>query len=513
MKTQEKKACKSFKNSNSSKFSSVHKDCRFDKLLIFFEQKYGKLLFRVWKLSNWKERPEKSAWKCPYGHLKRSFDKPSDFFFLRFRSFLAQNPRTIKKWGSFQRELSSSVRRFRRTGRKPFWQKWRNSSNKVCKFSIFFQIFLNYFLSKKVFPGMPLRTPSVHVYQPASVFLSRIAKTKFAQSHKTFENWKIDSTQQKIAIKTSSKHVVCSFANLSPFWAKSVSSFRQALTIQKTGNFQKGQNCSSAYVKYSFERSSSQSSKQFWKHRKKRPAKVLKIQILQSFPQYTKIVDLTSCWYFLNKSTGKLLFRVWKLSNWKERPEKSAWKCPYGHLKRSFDKPSDFFFLRFRSFLAQNPRTIKRWGSFQRKFYSSVRRFRRTRRKQFWQKWRNSSNKVCSFCFFLQIFLKSFLSKKVFPGMPLRTPSVHVYQPASVFLSRIAKTKFAQSHKTFENRKIHSTQKKLLSKLPLNRSFAVLRTCWLSGPKVCHRSGQALKIQKTGTFNKKTKLFLRIGKL
>ena len=54
----------------------------------------------------------------------------------------------------------------------------------------------------------------------------------------------------------------------------------------------------------------------------------------------------------------------------------------------------------------------------------------------------------------------------------------------------------------FENWKIHSTQKKLLSKLPLNTSFVVLRTCWLSGPNVCHRSGQALTIQKTGSFKK-----------
>ena len=96
----------------------------------------------------------------------------------------------------------------------------------------------------------------------------------------------------------------------------------------------------------------------------------------------------------------------------KKRPKKSAWKCPYGHLKRSFDKPADFFSLMFRSFLAQNPRTIKRWGSFQRGFYSSVRRFRRTQRKQFWQKRRNSSKQCLQFFPFSSRFSWNFFSRK-----------------------------------------------------------------------------------------------------
>ena len=88
----------------------------------------------------------------------------------------------------------------------------------------------------------------------------------------------------------------------------------------------------------------------------------------------------------------------------------------------------------------------------------------------------------------------------------LECPSEHLVcrfnKLPQFFCPELQKTNFAQSHKTFENWKIHSTQKKMLSKLPLNTSFAVLRTCWLSGPKVCHRCGQALKIQKTGNFQK-----------
>ena len=169
----------------------------------------------------------------------------------------------------------------------------------------------------------------------------------------------------------------------------------------------------------------------------------------------------------------------------------SSSKYPYGHMRRSFDKPADFFFFRFRSFLAQNPRTIKRRGSFQREFYSSVRRFRRTRRKQFFT--------------FPPDFPERFSLEKCVHWNAPQDHLVCIFHNLPQFLCpELQKTKLAQSHKTFENRKIHSTQKKnCWSKLPLNRWFAVLRTCWLSGPKVCHRSGQALKIQKTGNFNKK----------
>ena len=201
MKTQEKKAFRSFKTSQSSKFSSVHKGCRFHKWLIFFEQKYRKLLLRVWKLSEWKKFLKKSAWKCPYGHLKRIFDKPADFFFFRFRSFLAKNPRTIKRWGSFKREFHSSVRRFRRTRRKHFWQKWRNTSNKVCSFFSSSFFFWNVFSRKKC----SLECPSGHLVcmfdNLPQFFLSRIAKTNFAQSHETFENRKFHSTQKKLLSK------------------------------------------------------------------------------------------------------------------------------------------------------------------------------------------------------------------------------------------------------------------------------------------------------------------------
>ena len=237
------------------------------------------------------------------------------------------------------------------------------------------------------------------------------------------------------------------------------------------------------------------------KTREKLPSNVLKIQILQSFPPYTNIVDLTSCWFFSNKSRGIFCSESENFQN-DIYSKKSAWKCPYGHLKRIFDKPADFFFFRFRSFLAKNPRTIKRRGSFQREFYSSVRRFRRTWRKPFWQKWRNSSNKVCKFSIFLQIFLNFFSRKKC----SLECPSGHLVcmfnNMPQFFCPELQKEISLKVTKVLKTEKSTQHRKKLLSKLPLNRSFAVLRTCCLSGPKVCHRSGQALTIQKTGNFQR-----------
>ena len=153
-----------------------------------------------------------SAWKGPYGHLKRSFDKPADFFFLRFRSFLAQNPRTIKRWGSFQREFYSSVRRFRRTRGKTVLTKVTNFFEQNLQFFIFPQIFLKYISLEKKYS---LECPSGHLvcmfHNLPQFFCPELQKQKFAQSHKTFWKLKNPLNTKKIAMKSSSKHVACSF--------------------------------------------------------------------------------------------------------------------------------------------------------------------------------------------------------------------------------------------------------------------------------------------------------------
>ena len=190
----------------------------------------------------------------------------------------------------------------------------------------------------------------------------------------------------------------------------------QALKISKNCNFQKKSNCSSDYVKSSFERNSSQRSKHFFKkNRRKCLQKFPKFQVLQKLPQYTKIVVSTTCWHFPSNCTGNFRSESKIIQNKKTPNKKSAWKHSYGHLKRSFDSHAELFVLRFCSFFAQNSRTIEIWRSFQRELKSSIRRFRRRRRKQFWQKWRSFLNNVCSFFIILSNFPEKFSFEKSIP--------------------------------------------------------------------------------------------------